>query len=77
MVTERLYDCILGYHLTNGQLISETFYQDLPSEVWATVRQEFLDFNTSMELQPSDTFAKILVPKSNILYITLKLSDKS
>ena len=75
MVTEseRLYDCIISYHLITGQVLNESFRNDLPTEVWATITQEYSDFNCSLELHPSDTYAKVLLPKSNISYITMKV----
>lgn len=71
--SERLYDCLITYHLMSGQIISESFRNDIPDEVWATVTEEFSNFEQSIELQPSDTYAKVLLPKSNISYITLKV----
>lgn len=71
--TERLYDCQITYHLNGGQVINESFRQDIPHEVWQSVRQEFSDFNLFIDILPSDTFANVLLPKSNISYITMKV----
>lgn len=69
----RLADCQVTYHLSSGQNLSESYRQDIPEEVWKMVMENFLAFSQAIELQPSTEFAKVLLPKSNISYITMKV----
>ena len=69
----RLYDCQVTYHLVAGHNISESYRQDIPEEVWKAVMENFLAFDQAVELQPSTEYAKALLPKSNISYITMKV----
>ena len=71
--SERLYDCVISYHLMTGQVLNESYRNDIPTAVWATITENFTDFNSSLELNPSDTYANVLLPKSNISYITMKV----
>lgn len=69
----RLYDCQVTYHLVNGHNINESYRKDIPEEVWKVILENFLAFDDAIELQPSTEYAKALLPKSNISYITMKV----
>lgn len=73
MDTSRVYDCQVIYHLVSGQTIVESYRKDIPDEVWKIVLEEFSSFKAAIELQPSTEYAKALLPKSNVSYITMKL----
>lgn len=70
---ERLYDCIITYHLINGQNLSESYRKDVPDLLWAGIKEDYCQVSDCLELTPSDAFAKVLIPKSNISYISLKV----
>lgn len=75
MESEKLYTCTITYHLVNGQTVSEVFEKDLPKELWAGVREDFSDeLLDSFEIQSDERFSRILLPKSSVLYITMKVS---
>lgn len=69
----KLSDCQVTYHLNSGQNLSESYRQDIPEEVWKSVMEAYLAFSQAIELQPSTEFAKVLLPKSNVAYITMKV----
>lgn len=69
----KTYDCQVIYHLISGQTIVESYRRDIPEEVWKMVLEEFASFKNGIELQPSTEYAKALLPKSNISYITMKV----
>ena len=71
--TPRLYDCQVTYHLIAGHNITESYRQDIPDEVWKAVLENYFFREDVIELQPSTDYAKALLPKSNISYITLKV----
>lgn len=73
METERLYDCVITYHLKSGQNISESFRKDIPNKIWEQARLTYDEESKSIELNPSVEYAKVLLPKSNISYITMKI----
>jgi hypothetical protein len=51
----------------------ESYRQDVPNELWDELTHEYTECGEYLELQPSETYAKALLPKSNISYITLKV----
>ena len=69
--SERLYDCIISYHLITGQVLAETYKNDLPKEVWIEVKQTFADCQDALELQTGET--SVLLPKSNVSYISMRV----
>ena len=75
MESETLYDCHITYHLVNGQNVTEIFAQDIPKEVWGNIRDQFSDeLFDSFEID-HEHFAKILIPKNSVLYISMKVSN--
>lgn len=71
MESERLYDCIISYHLITGQVLAETYKNDVPKEVWMSIKEEFADCEAATELQQGEV--NVLLPKSNVSYITMKV----
>ena len=76
MESERLVDCYITYHLVNGQSVTDMYRKDLPKELWDTIRQDFSDeLMDAFELQDDEKYSRILLPKSSVLYITMKVSS--
>lgn len=73
MESDRLYDCLITYHLMNGETINESYRKDIPDKLWSEIMLDYAKFSEVLELTPTDTYAKVLLPKSNVSYITLKV----
>ena len=73
---QRLADCNITFHLINGQTVTQSYKKDVPSLLWDSIKEDFLSIQETFEVEP-ENFLKVLLPKANILYITLKVLESS
>lgn len=74
--SENLYDCFITYHLSSGQTIEEVYKKDIPKEVWNSIREQFLDPPKYIEINPNEKYDKLLLPKGNLSYITMRVESQ-
>jgi hypothetical protein len=68
-----LSNCIITFHLVDGTEISESYRQDAPEALWKEIVDEYSEISECMEIQPMNTYAHVLIPKTSILFVSIKV----
>lgn len=70
-----LNNCIVTFHLVDGTEISESYRQDDAESLWKEIIDEFHEISECMEIQPMSTYAHVLIPKTSILFVSIKVEQ--